>query len=84
MDISSANEVLNTIVNKYDEESKFLIAGGDSAHQVTDKTGKFDFALKDELDFLLGFPACEIKNVSEATTMVHMLNANMFIEPHIS
>lgn len=78
MDISGADDILNTIIKEYDEDSKFPIAGGDSAHQVMDKPGNFDLELKDELDAVTGFPAREIENISEAATMIHMLNANIF------
>ncbi len=78
VDYGTPEDVLNKIWGTYEEGDKFAIGGGDSANMTMDTPGAFDVANTEELDVTLGLPAAEAANITEAASMLHMMNANTF------
>ncbi len=74
---ASALEALETIWAAYGEDEKFPVIGGSMANPTDGAPGSF--ALDDEnISFNLLIPAEQIANVTEAASMIHMMNANTF------
>ncbi len=73
----SALEVLETVWNAYGEEEKFPVIGGSMAAPVDGAPGNFDLA-DENISFNLLIPADQLTNVTEAASMIHMMNANTF------
>ena len=71
-------EILNKVVEAYDENDLFAMYGGDQQNAVMDAPGKFDISKTEELDFTLGLPADQFSNIEDAASMVHLMNANTF------
>ena len=74
----SAVQVLETIYGGLGEDQQFPIGGGDAENTVMDAPGAFDVAKTEELDVMLGLPASQAAAVTEAASMLHMMNANTF------
>ncbi len=73
----SALEVLETVWGAYAEEEKFPIVGGSMNGPVDGAPGSFP--LDDEnISFNLLIPAEQLGSVTEAASMIHMMNANTF------
>jgi len=62
----------------YGEEEKFPVIGGNMEANIMDKPGAWDLAYKDGLTTTLLIPAEQLANVTEAATMIHMMNTNTF------
>ncbi len=73
----SALEILETVWNGFGEEEKFPIIGGSMAAPVDGAPGSFDLA-DENISFNLLIPAEQLANVTEAASMIHMMNANTF------
>ncbi len=73
----SALEVLENTWNAYGEDEKFAIIGGSMAAPVDGAPGAFDLA-DENISFNLLIPAEQLGNVTEAASMIHMMNANTF------
>lgn len=74
---ASALEILETVWADYAEEEKFPVIGGSMAAPVDGAPGSYD--LTDEnISFNLLIPADQLANVTEAASMIHMMNANTF------
>ncbi len=71
-------EILNKVVESYDENDLFAMYGGDQQNAVMDGPGKFDISKTEELDYTLGLPADQFSNIEDAASMVHLMNANTF------
>jgi len=74
---ASALEVLENIWAKYGDEDKFAVIGGDMANPVSDGPGSYDLA-DENISYTLLIPADQLSNVTEAASMIHMMNANTF------
>ncbi|MBQ3193058.1 MAG: hypothetical protein IJB59_05770 [Oscillospiraceae bacterium] len=74
---ASALEVLETIWNDYAEDEKFAVIGGSMAAPVDGAPGAYDLA-DENISFNLLIPAEQLSNVTEAASMIHMMNANSF------
>ena len=74
---ASALEVLETIWADYAEEEKFAVIGGSMAAPVDGAPGSYDIA-DENITFNLLIPAEQLSNVTEAASMIHMMNANSF------
>ena len=74
---ASALEVLQTVWNLYGDEEKFAVIGGDMGHPVSDGPGSYDLA-DENISYTLLIPGDQLKNVTEAASMIHMMNANTF------
>ncbi len=73
----SALEVLETVWAGYADDEKFPIIGGSMANPVDNAPGSFDLA-DENISFNLLIPADQLANVTEAASMIHMMNANTF------
>ena len=70
--------LLEQVWGLYGEEEKFALMGGNPEAGVMDAPGSWDMALSENLIYTLLIPAEDMKNVTEAATMIHMMNANTF------
>ena len=75
---ASALEVLENIWALYGEDEQFPVIGGNMEAPVDGAPGNYDMAFIENLPFNLVVPHTELGNVTEAATMVHMMNANTF------
>ena len=75
---ASALEVLENIWGKYTEDEMFPVIGGNMESPVDGAPGNYDMAYAENLPYNLVIPEAELGNVTEAATMIHMMNANTF------
>ena len=78
MDASSATAVLEQVWGKYADSEKFAIMGGDYDNNVADAPGKFNHENAEYMDSMLAIPADATAMVTDAASMIHMMNANTF------
>ena len=74
---ASALEVLETVWADYAEDEKFAVIGGSMAAPVDNAPGGYDIA-DENITYSLLIPAEQLANVTEAASMIHMMNANTF------
>ena len=74
---ASALEVLESVWADYAEEEKFPVIGGSMAAPVDGAPGTYDLA-DENITYSLLIPAEQLANVTEAASMIHMMNANTF------
>ena len=74
---ASALEILENVWGMYGNDEKFAIIGGDMANPVSDAPGSYNLA-DENISYTLLIPADQLKNVTEAASMIHMMNANTF------
>lgn len=74
---ASALEVLETIWAGYADDEKFPVIGGSMAAPVDGAPGSYDLA-DENISYSLLIPADQLGNVTEAASMIHMMNANTF------
>ena len=74
---ASALEVLETIWAMYGADEKFAVIGGDMGNPVSDAPGSYNLA-DENISYTLLIPADQLGNVTEAASMIHMMNANTF------
>ena len=74
---ASALEILETIWADYAEDEKFPVIGGSMAAPVDGAPGSYDLA-DENITYSLLIPADQLGNVTEAASMIHMMNANTF------
>lgn len=75
---AQAVEVLRAVADAYTQDEQFAMYGGDQEHAVMDEPGTFDVNKTEEMEQVLGLPAEYASNVTDAASMVHMMNANVF------
>jgi hypothetical protein len=75
---ASALELLENVWAQYGDEEKFPIIGGNIEANIMDAPGNYDMAYAENMTYNLLVPAEQIENVSEAASMIHMMNANTF------
>lgn len=73
----SALEVLENVWADFAENEKFPVIGGSMAASVDNAPGSYDLA-DENISFSLLIPAQQLGNVTEAASMIHMMNANTF------
>ena len=73
----SALEILETIWADYSDEEKFAVIGGDMSSPVDGAPGSYNIA-DENITYNLLIPADQIPNITEAASMIHMMNANTF------
>ena len=73
----SALEILETVWAGYGDEEKFPVIGGSMAAPVDGAPGSYDLA-DENITYSLLIPAEQLGNVTEAASMIHMMNANTF------
>lgn len=74
---ASALEILENVWADYAEEEKFPVIGGSMAAPVDGAPGSYDLA-DENITYSLLIPADRLANVTEAASMIHMMNANTF------
>ena len=74
---ASALEVLETVWAQYGDDEKFPVIGGSMAAPVDGAPGSYDLA-DENITYSLLIPAEQLANVTEAASMIHMMNANSF------
>ncbi len=74
---TSALEILENVWSEYAEEEKFPVIGGSMAAPVDGAPGSYDIA-DENITYNLLIPAEQLSNVTEAASMIHMMNANSF------
>jgi len=74
----SALEILETVWASYADDEKFPIIGGNIEANIMDAPGSYDLTYAENMTWNLLVPADKIENVSEAASMIHMMNANTF------
>ena len=77
---ADALALLNTVWSSYAEDDKFAVSGGDmnEENMVDDAPGNFSVADGDTLDYMLGYPAADVDKLTDAASLIHMMNANTF------
>ena len=73
----SALEILENVWAGYADEEKFPVIGGDMANPVDNAPGSYNIA-DENISYMLLIPAEQVANVTEAASMIHMMNANTF------
>ena len=76
--IESATALLDTVWQSYAEEEKFPCAGGDLDHANMEGPGEYAVGSAEALDASFGIPAAEAAAVTEAASLMHMMNLNTF------
>lgn len=73
-------ELLNNVWDKFGEDERFSVVGGDFSEEnnVMDKAGVFAISDAQAVDSTLAFPAASINKIDSAASLVHMMNANTF------
>lgn len=74
---SSALEILETVWGSYTEDEQFPATGGRLGETITEGPGAYD-ALDETLTYSLLIPADQLGNVTEAASLMHMMNSNTF------
>ncbi len=74
----SALKLLENVWASMDDDQKFPVMGGDAAAGVTDNAGSFSLEDAAAVDSMLGVPEASLGKVSEAASLIHMMNANSF------
>jgi len=74
---ASALGILETVWADYAEEEKFPVIGGSMTAPVDGAPGSYDIA-DENITYNLLIPAEQLANVTEAASMIHMMNANTF------
>lgn len=77
---ADALELLNAVWANYSDDDKFPAAGGDSSESnMTDGApGRFSTEDGEALEYSLTFPAADAGKLSDAASLVHMMNLNTF------
>lgn len=76
--IESAVALLDAVWQSYAEEEKFPCAGGDLDHANMEGPGEYAVGSAEALDASFGIPAADAANVTEAASLMHMMNLNTF------
>ena len=74
----SALEILENVWAKYEDNEKFSVIGGNIEANIMDAPGSYDLAYAENMTWNLLVPADKIANITEAASMIHMMNANNF------
>ena len=74
---ASALEILENVWADYAEEEKFAVIGGSMTAPVDGAPGSYDIT-DENITYNLLIPADQLANVTEAASMIHMMNANTF------
>ena len=75
---ASALEILETVWADYAEDEKFAVIGGNIEANIMDAPGNYDLTYAENMTWNLLVPADQIANITEAASMIHMMNANNF------
>ena len=75
---ASALEILETVWASYAEEEKFSIIGGNIEANIMDAPGSYDLTYAENMTYNLLVPSERIADITDAASMIHMMNANTF------
>lgn len=75
---ASSLEVLQNVWNKYADDQKFFVMGGDIENPVSDGPGEISADKLADLPYTLYIPEAELANIDGAATMMHAMLANNF------
>ena len=75
---NGALEILNAIWALYGDDEKFPVMGGNPEGGLMDMPGVWDPALLENLVYTTQLPEAQLAEITEAATMIHMMNANTF------
>ena len=75
---ASALEILEKIWADYSEDEMFPVIGGNMESPVDGAPGNYDMAYAENMPYNLLIPADQLANITEAASMIHMMNANTF------
>ena len=75
---ASALEILETVWGTYADDEKFSIIGGNIEANIMDAPGNYDMAYAENMTWNLLVPEDKLANITEAASMIHMMNANNF------
>lgn len=75
---ASALEILENIWAAYGDEEKFPVMGGNPEAMNMEGPGVWDPAYAEGMQASLLIPADQMASVTEAASMIHMMNANTF------
>ena len=70
--------ILEAIWARFGEEERFSTYGGSIENAVTDAPGALNMAATEELTGSYLLPADKLGGITEAASLVHMMNANIF------
>lgn len=73
----SALEILETVWGSYAEDERFPATGGTMGETITEGPGAYT-TLDETLTYTLLIPADQLGNVTEAASLMHMMNSNTF------
>lgn len=73
----SALKLLETVWEAFDDDQKFPAMGGNTA-DVMDQAGSFSLEDAAAVDSMLGVPEASVEKITEAASLIHMMNANTF------
>lgn len=74
----TALDMMEAVWGNYAEDEKFAVIGGNIENPVDNAPGSYDLQYAENLTGTLLIPADQLANITEAATMVHMMNANTF------
>lgn len=75
---SKSTETLTAIWSSYKEEDRFAAYGGAVENSVADAPGALDMTNTEEITGRYLLPEDQLANVTEAASLVHMMNNNIF------
>ena len=75
---ASALDALENIWAAFGDDEKFPVIGGNMESPVDGAPGNYDMAYAENMPYNLLIPADQIANITEAASMIHMMNANTF------
>lgn len=76
--IASAVELLNTVWGAFSEDFQFPCVGGDAANMNEAGPGNYAVTDTEGLMYTLHVPEALLPQITEAASMMHMMNANTF------
>ena len=75
---ATALEILENVWAAYGDDEKFAIVGGNIEANIMDAPGNYDMAYAENMTWNLLVPEAQLANITEAASMIHMMNANTF------
>lgn len=75
---NSSVVILQKVWDQFGEEERFSTFGGDVELGITDNPGSLNLQNVEELVARYQFPESQLGAISEAGSMIHMMNSNLF------
>lgn len=77
-EIRSSEDLLNQVWERFSDNEKFAVMGGDFNHPVDGAAGIFDITDTENLTYALYIPEDDVAMIDEAASLMHALNSNTF------